>query len=190
MTVNKPWLALVAATLVAGCASTPNTVAHSDPNTDFTRFRTFGFFEPLSTDSKQYQSLLSNFLKVAMAQELDKRGMAFDADPDVLVNFYVNTQEKIRSRSVPTAGAYYGYRDPFYDPWVGYGGWETQIDQYTEGTLNIDVVDAATRKLVWEGSISGRVRDEHVRNLEQTIDQAVAEIMANYPVAPGGASQP
>lgn len=190
MTVSKAWLALVAASLVAGCASTPNTVAHSDPNTDFNQYKTFGFFEPLSTDDEKYESLLSNFLKVAMAQELDKRGMTFDGDPDVLVNFYVNTQEKIRSRSVPTAGAYYGYRDPFYDPWVGYGGWETQIDQYTEGTLNIDVVDAATRKLVWEGSISGRVRDEHVRNLEQTIDQAVAEVMANYPIAPGGAPQP
>lgn len=184
------WLALCAVTVaIAGCASTPNTIANADPNTDFTRYRTFGYFERLSTDNEQYQSLVSNFLKVAVAQEFDMRGLAFDPNPDILVNFYIHTQEKIRSRSVPTAGAYYGYRDPFYDPWVGYGGYETRIDQYTEGTLNIDVVDAASKKLVWEGSISGRVTDKDVRNMEQTIDQAVAAVMANFPITPGGLSQ-
>lgn len=186
----QAWLVLGALTVaMGGCASTPNTVANSDPNTDFTQYSTFGYFETLSTDNEQYQSLVSNFLKVAVAQEFDKRGMTFDPDPDVLVNFYIHTQEKIRSRSVPTAGAYYGYRDPFYDPWVGYGGYETRIDQYTEGTLNIDVVDAQSKKLVWEGSISGRVTESDIKNLEQTIDEAVAAVMASYPITPGGIPQ-
>ena len=88
---------------------------------------------------------------------------------------------------MPASGGYYGWRDPFYDPWYGYGGmaYETHIDQYTEGTLNIDVVDSNTNKLVWEGSIVGRVTDSDIRNLEQTIDEAVAAIMDNFPVVPG-----
>jgi len=105
------------------------------------------------------------------------------------VNFYINTQEKIKSRSVPTAGGYYGYRDPFaYDPWGGYGmgvSYETRVDQFTEGTLNIDVVDARTQKLVWEGSIVGRLTDKDIRNLEQTVDEAVAATMTGFPVQPG-----
>jgi hypothetical protein len=48
--------------------------------------------------------------------------------------------------------------------------------------LNIDVADVAQRKLVWEGSVVGKITDEFVRNLEQGLDEAVAAIFENYPV--------
>ena len=169
------------------CASTPNTISNVAPDADFSRYSSFGFLDVLSTDRQNYESMESNFLKVAVAQELDRRGFTYSESPDLLVNFYINTQEKIRSRSVPTTGAYYGYRDPFYDPWGGYGmamGYETRVDQFTEGTLNIDVVDAGTKKLVWEGAVSGRITKKDLQNLEQTIDDAVAAVMADFPVPP------
>ena len=172
-----------------GCASTPNTLSNAAPGVDFSRYSTFGFLDNLATDEQEYESLETSYLKVAMSQELDRKGLNYSSSPDLLVNFYINTQEKIRSRSVPTTGAYYGYRDPFYDPWGGYGGYagyETRIDQYTEGTLNIDVIDAATNKLIWESAVAGRVTDKAIRNLEQTIDDAVRAIMADFPIAAGG----
>ena len=181
--------AMLAGVVILGaCASTPNTFSNADPSADFSSYKTYGFFKKLATDDKNYESLVSNFLKVAMAQQMDRRGLSFDEEnPDLLVNFFINTKDKIRTRSVPTTGAYYGWRDPFYDPWMGYGGYETRVDQYTEGTLNIDVVDAKSDKLVWEGAVSGRVTDEAVRNLEKTIDSAVAVIMKNFPITPGSA---
>jgi hypothetical protein len=186
------WFCLIVTTsILAACASSPNTFSNADPAVDFGQIKTFGFYSSLSTDDPRYQSLVSNFLKVAVAQEFVARGLDHDEDnPDVRVNFYINTQEKIKSRSVPTTGGYYGYRDPFYDPWGGYGmgaTYETRIDQYTEGTLNIDVVDADSHKLIWEGSIIGKVTDKDLRNMEQTIDDAVAAIMTGFPIV--GASQ-
>ena len=126
----------------------------------------------------------TNFLKVAVAQQLDRRGLSYtDESPDLLVNFYIHTKEKITSRSVPTmGGTYYGFRDPFYDTWGGYGGYETRIEQHTEGTLHIDVVDNKSDKLVWEGAVVGRITDRALQNLEQTIDKAVAAAMANFPL--------
>ena len=169
--------------VVSGCASTPNTIANADPDTDFSQFKTFGFFGQLATDKPGYESMESNFLKVAVAQQLVARGLNYSENPDVLVNFYIHSEEKVRSRSVPTAGGYYGYRDPFgYDPFMGYPAYETRIDQYTMGTLNIDVVDARQKKLVWEGMVSGRITDNDIKNLEKTIDEAVAAIMANFPI--------
>ncbi len=184
-------LAMTCTLLFLGaCASTPNTFSNADPSTDFSQYKTYGFFSTLSTDNAQYESLVSNFLKVAVAQEFDKRGLAHDdGSPQLRVNFYINTQDKIRTRSVPTAGGYYEYRDPFYDSWGGYGGgvaYETRVDQYTEGTLNIDVVDVETNKLAWEGSIVGRLTDKDVRNMEQTVDEAVTAVMYNFPIPPGG----
>lgn len=169
----------------AGCASTPNTVSNVNPDADFSQYKTFGFFDPLATDEQNYESMASNFLKVAMSQQMDLRGFAYSDNPDLLVNFYINTEEKIRSRSMPSVGGYYAYRDPFfYDPFLAYPAYETHIDQYTVGTLNIDVVDSNSKKLVWEGMVSGRVTDSAIRNLEQTIDEAVAAIMENFPVQP------
>lgn len=128
--------------LFAGCTSTPKSYYKADPAADFTQYKTYGFYKDLSTDHSDYESMESSLLKVAVAQELEKLGMSYSNAPDIMVNFYIHTKEKIKSRSVPTTSAYHGY--------------ETQIDQYTEGTLNIDIVDTKTKKLVCEGLMTGR----------------------------------
>ena len=183
MKIKATVITYLAVLLLSGCASTPNTFSNIDPETDFSQVRTYGFMTNPSTNNANYESLVTNFLKVAISQEMDRRGLSYSENPDIYVNFYINTKEKIRSRSVPTMGAYYGYRDPFYDAWGGYGGYETRIDQYTEGTLHIDVVDSASNRLVWEGGVKGRVTDSAVKNLERTIDDAVAAIFdAAFPL--------
>jgi len=193
MNLIRPIKLLVLAPLLSvavGCATAPNTLSNVDPTVDFGQYRTFGFFDPLATDEEGYESLLSNFLKVSMAQQLASRGLEFAENPDLRINFYVNTTEKVTSRTVPSPMGYYGWRDPFfYDPWPAYPAYETRIDQFTEGTLNIDVVDAKTKKLVWEGMASGRVTDTAIRQLEKTIDDAVAAIMEGFPIQVGGNPQ-
>jgi len=59
---------------------------------------------------------------------------------------------------------------------------ENHLAGHTEGTLNIDVVDPKTKKLVWEGVASGRITDSDIRNLEKTVDDAVKAVMANFPI--------
>lgn len=178
----KAAVLLVGMTILAGCASTPNTFSQVDPTADFTRYQTYAFYDHPATNDAEYESLVTNFLKVSVAQQMDARGLTYDPEnPDLVVNFFLNTQEKVRSRQVPTMSGYYGWRDPFYDPWPGYA-YETRIDQYTEGTLNVDVADVAENKLVWEGSVVGRITDEVVRNLERELDGAVEAIFQNYPV--------
>ena len=51
----------------------------------------------LSTDNPQYESLVSNFLKVAVSQQMDLRGLRYAENPQLMVNFYINSQEKIRN---------------------------------------------------------------------------------------------
>ena len=187
-TANAIRLKLLATTcvLLAACSTTPRPMSNVDPGADFTAYRTYGFLDRLSTDNETYESLVSNFLKVAVAQEFDKRGFEYAESPDLAVNFYIKTSEQLRTRNVPTTSAYYGWRDPFYDTWGGYGGYETQVDQFTEGTLHIDVIDTATNQLVWEGAVSGRVTDDVIANLEKSIDKAVKVTMSAFPVPPGG----
>ncbi len=178
----KSLLAIISLGL-AGCATSPNTVTNVAPGVDFREYSTYGFYSPLATDNQGYESLVSSFLKVAAAQEFDRRGLTYSDSPDLMVNFYIETQEKIRTRSVPTGPSYYAYRTPYgYYPYPTYRSYETHIDQYTIGTLNIDVVDTRTQRLVWEGMASGRVTQRAVRDLEKTIDDAVAAIMQSFPL--------
>lgn len=92
-------------------------------------------------------------------------------------NATVRFEEKIRTRTIPTGGYGIGY-DPFYD--VYYDNWgmnhTTQIDQYTEGKLNIDAIDVQSKKLVWQGSTKGRLTTKLMKNYEATLDTAVREI--------------
>jgi hypothetical protein len=60
---------------------------------------------------------------------------------------------------------------------------ETRVDTYSEGTLNIDVIDAARKQMIWEGVAVGRVTEKTMENLKPEIDQAVAAIFAKYPEA-------
>ena len=190
MTVLNSGMTKIAAVAVAlftlaGCATTPNTFANVDRSVDFTQYTTYGFPAHLATDDRGYESLHSNYLKSAVGHELESRGLKYSNDPELLVDFYIDTKEKLRSRAVPTMGVGVGFYDPWYDTWGTYGGYRTEITQITEGTLQIDVIDAADHKLVWEGRAKGRITDKAVKNLEKTIDESVHAIMGGFPITPG-----
>lgn len=186
-------LALFAVVAALGaCASGPDVFVQQDPAADFSQYKTYNFEARLGTDRDNgSQSIVSTYFKNAVSREMEARGYVQSENPDLEVNFFVNTEEKIRSRSVPTAGGYYGYRGGYYNPWGGYGGTETQIDQYTEGTVNIDLIDARENQLVWEGVVVGKITKKVRENLQLAVDTVSAEIFSNYPyVAGSGVRQP
>ncbi|MGH2395826.1 MAG: DUF4136 domain-containing protein [bacterium] len=169
----------------AGCASGPSVRTSYDQGVDFTRFRTFGFFQPLGTDRAGYRSLVSQQLMSATQRELQARGLQrADSDPDLLVNFNANLDQRLRITQTPARpiGGFYGHRRGFYSTWPMYQ--ETQIRQYTQGTLVVDVVDAARRQLVWEGVAVRRVTERTEQNLGPVLDQVVAEMFEQFPLRP------
>jgi hypothetical protein len=185
-------LAVAAAVALGGCATAPAVHVDYDRTADFTRYKTFGFASPLGTDRNGYQTILSQYLKVAAQRELEARGMRLDTGaPQLLVNFSANLTDKLRVISSPdmTMGVglgrgYYGYRAGMYSAWPMYDS--TYVTQYKEGTLNIDVVDAARRQLVWEGVVTDSVTQKTLDNVQAAVDTAVAAAFSKYPV-PGPA---
>jgi hypothetical protein len=67
---------------------------------------------------------------------------------------------------------------------------ETSVDQYTQGTLNVDVVDARRRQLVWEGVAVGRVTESVRGNIPAVIDGVMPEIFAKFPIPRKAPPQP
>jgi hypothetical protein len=169
---------------LAGCASAPKVRVSADPQSDLSAYQTFGFVQPFGTDKEGYSTIVSEQLKRAVRRELEARGYKFASDkPQLLVNCNAKLDAKLRVDSTPTAGlamgrGYYGYRGGVYAAWPAY---ETRVDEYTEGTLNVDLVDGSQKRLIWEGVAVGRVSEKSRENLGPAIDSTVADIFRKFP---------
>ncbi len=181
---RRTWIAAAALAVLAGCATGPEVRTQVDRDTDFARYQTFAFVSPLGTDRSGYQTIVSQHLKASTRRELEARGLRYDeAAPQLLVNFHAALNERVRVRTTPdVAFGYYGYRRGLY---AGFPIWfdRTEVVTYQEGTVNIDLVDAQRKQLVWEGLVIGQVTPKAMDNLERALDEAVVAAFAKFPRA-------
>lgn len=185
--MNRPQLAcrsillFLLALLLAACSTAPTVRSERDAGAVFSAYSTFGFFDPVGTDSAGYETLVTQSLKAATRREMEARGYRYaEAGADLLVNFNAQLADRteVQPRAMPVPNPeYYGYRS--YITWPDYG---VVVDRYQEGTLNIDVVDARRKRLIWEGVAIGRVTEKVQRHRAEAIDKAVAEIFKAYPL--------
>ncbi|HSG91358.1 MAG TPA: DUF4136 domain-containing protein [Pseudomonadales bacterium] len=169
---------------LAGCASGPSIRSDVNPDSDLASYRTYGWVETLGTDKAGYESLVTGRLKAAVGNELEARGYRYDENqPDMLVNFYVNLEEKQQVVTTPAAGmsygrGYYGFRTGYYSTWPTY---ETRVSEYTEGTLTVDLVDARLKVLAWNGTLQDRVTKKVMEDPQGALRAAVAALFDAYP---------
>lgn len=179
---------LLGVLLMAGCATTsaPNSRIDYDKKADFSVYRTFGFPKETGTDRGGYSTLVTSYFKSSVTTAMEARGYKYTDDhPDLLVNFYMNTRERTETRSQPnsTLGyGYYGYRYGLYNAWPMYD--DDRTVTYKVGTINLDIVDAEKKQLVWEGVSEGRVSEEAMANPKVTVNAVVTELMRQYPGRP------
>lgn len=184
-------LAASLALLATACATSgPQVRTDYDTSADFDAFQTFGFVDPLGTDRSGYSTLITAHFKAAARQQMEQLGYEYsEQNPDLLVNFFSNTESRTDVRSRPSTSmgfGYYGYRSGLY---FGLPLFHSHTDtrHYKVGTLNIDVVDAAKEQLIWEGMLEGKLSREDMENPRETIFEAVRQIFSHYPTAPAPA---
>ncbi len=179
-----------AALLIAGCASKPTIQTDYDHTVDFSQFKTYGFFNPLGIENPNYSSIYGSIFRDAISKEMESRGYTQSNNPDLLINVSGRLQDKtkVTTTSDPyMAGGYYGYRRGAYGAWGGYGyGTSTHVSQYTEGTINVDMVDRAQKRMVWEGVAVGRVSESRTNDETRTkIYDGIQEMFSAYPFRAG-----
>ncbi|MEE4639191.1 MAG: DUF4136 domain-containing protein [Wenzhouxiangella sp.] len=184
--IRNSVIALAAALLLAGCATNARIQTMTAPGVDLSSYQRFAFVEPLGTDRAGYASLISRQLTFSTRRELEELGLTYAEDPseaDLLVNFHAHLDERIRTRQVaePYMGpTFFDYRYGFYTPWPAYGT-RTEVDQVTEGTLVVDLIDAEQNEMVWEGQARNTVTERTRRNAAELIDQTVARMFQDFP---------
>lgn len=177
--IRNTVLVLAAAAIISACESGPEIRRDTSPSANFGAYKTFGYFPELATDRAGYETVFTGRLKDATRRNLESKGYVYsEQNPDLLVNFYANVEDKQEIRSTPVSMGYYGYRSSMY-----YGMSTPQVEtvNYKEGTLTIDLVDPAQKALVWSATAEGRVSKKARQNPGPAIDAVVAEMMSPLP---------
>jgi hypothetical protein len=183
-------LLAIAAILLAGCASKPTIESDYDHTIDFSRYKTYDFFNPMGIENPNYSSVYGSIFRAAISKEMESRGYVLSDNPDLMINVSGRLQDKtkVTTTSDPYMGGhYYGYRRGRYGAWGGYGyGTTTHVSNYTEGTINVDIVDRELKRMVWEGVAVGRVDDKKSNEEKRAnINAGIQEMFAGYPFRAG-----
>jgi hypothetical protein len=109
---------------------------------------------------------------------MNTKGLSKSEKPDLLVNIFTKATERVNVNQFNTGFGYgwgYGWG---WNPYL-WGG-QTSVSTNTEGTLYIDLIDAATKELVWQGEGVG-VLTQNAGKKDERIAEFVAKILAQYP---------
>lgn len=178
------------AILLASCASKPTIETDYDHTIDFSKYTTYGFFNPMGIENPNYSSIYGSIFRDAISKEMESRGYKMSDNPDLMINVSGRLQDKtkVTTTSDPyMGGGYYGYRRGAYGAWGGYGyGTTTHVSNYTEGTVNVDIVDRNLKRMVWEGVAVGRVNEKNTNDeTRANIYSGIQEMFAGYPFRAG-----
>jgi hypothetical protein len=167
---------------LSSCGPTLTVTNDYDHTANFSQFHTFKIVQL----EQQYQALSqfnqTRVINAVNAQMLAK-GFTPSENPDMLVNItsVLKNKQEIVANSYGYGGGYRPYA------WGG-GNMSTTVNvqNYTAGSLIIEVANASTKKLLWEG-IGNQDIDAPSSNPEQAINTIVQKVMASFP--PGANSK-
>lgn len=163
----------VALALLCACETSPEIRANSIPGANLSGYRTYGFEPQPGADPG-----VSSYFEAAIAREMDARGyLRVDSNPNLLVSFNANVQERalVDSTPGPLSGAYYGGRAGMSTPP------EVTTVRSELGTAIIHVVDTSEWKVVWSGSAQGLLPRAALKNPQSAVNTAVTQMFAQFP---------
>ncbi len=112
-------------------------------------------------------------LKTAISRELEAVGLKKADDPNLCVNIGVVVENKIQTREtdIRDAPIYIGQRRYHWEVE------EVPVGEYREGTVTIDLVDAASDEMVGQAVASGVIVEDNEK-LKKRVDQVAARAFA------------
>jgi hypothetical protein len=156
--------------LAAGCAGRQVSTDYS-PATGFSRFRTFAMVSPPDSGAQQ---LLDQRVRNAVQVQLDAQGLTETGrqKADLFVGYGMVDR---------THKDVYTYRDRWGVAWPM--SVQRRVETYTDGTVVVNLVDAKTKQVVWEGEVADVVNLPVGNPVSATrqIDGAVAKLFTKYP---------
>ncbi|MBI5545260.1 MAG: DUF4136 domain-containing protein [Deltaproteobacteria bacterium] len=190
MRLFKPLLALLPALALLGCSSMKVRTDYAPSAVEaVAQYRTYAWMLNASGDpsSPDRNPIVGERIQLAVDRELAKRGyQRVEAGPaDFMLGWHASLTDKV---DVQAVNGYYGYEwDPVFGP-VGVGGSGyalepvTEVREYKQGTLILDVVDSEANKLVWRGVAEAELSaNPDQKERQEKIDEAAKKLVERFP---------
>lgn len=167
--------------LIVSSCTTVRVASDYDREANFGNYSSFAFFKP-GIDKAKISDLDKKRILRAIDNELAAKGMQKSGNPTLLVSIFTKERERV---NVYNNNFGWGWG---WNPWWYGGAYGSTVSRSTEGSLYIDLIDAQTNELVWQGVGSARlITGNNIDKKEERIREIVSEILAEYP--PGLASK-
>jgi len=176
---------------LAGCAATtPVDVSTDfDRNVTFAQYHTFRWYQdkPMAgvDTTYKYNTFLDQRIRNAVESQLARKGLTkAEGRADLLIAYDVKIVTKQAARPDYAYAPGFGYG---YSYWYGYRydyGYSRfsrpmLIEEYKDGTIIIDLVDAKDNQLVWRGW--GQMEVDEANISEAEVNKIVTNILAKFP---------
>ena len=184
--------------LVSACASgPPKPTVDFKPGYDFIKVKKIAMYrdsgQVVGDNPLQLSDIQRGRIDEALGYALVNRGVEIvdDAkDADLLLSWHLVTQHKtdVRTWETPAYGAGYGYgMHGRYNRYSMYNCWscaptrtEVSVQNYTQGTFIVDLIDPGMRKSVWRGVTQSRMKGNHSED-QGKYKEAATAIFASFP---------
>ncbi|NER14923.1 DUF4136 domain-containing protein [Leptobacterium flavescens] len=181
MKTFKPLLLLLlVAAFVSSCVSV-RVVSDYDKKATFGQYKSFAFFKP-GIDKAEISDIDKKRILRAINNELVDKGFAKSDDPDLLISIFTKENQRVDVYNRFGYGYGFGFGYGFYNPYWGFGpGFYNNVSTRVEGSLYIDIIDARTKELIWQGKGTGFLTNTSIEKKEERINEFVTEILSQYP---------
>ena len=154
--------------LLATSAQAQSVQTDYDRSFNFSNLKTFGFAvqRRAATDPLANDSLNDGRIKTAIESQLISNGYRTNGDSaDFVIAYHVTTKNKLSVQD-------YGYGPPRW-----FGGRNISVNQYSEGTLLVDFIDAKTNQVIWRGRASGTLE---MKGVDKKISKSVEKLVKQF----------
>lgn len=184
--VSRCVLMVVILSAMAGCAGISVSTDY-DTSRDFSTLKTYAWLEPkakLVIDPLVDNDLMDKRIRRSVDAELQKRGYikaTGDKAADFLITYHVMAEDKLSVSSFQGAFGYY----PCWNPGcAGYGYGidpDISVQQYKQGTFMLDVIDPASKRLIWRGVAGEPLTSGTPQQRDAYVRAIVGAILAKFP---------
>lgn len=144
-----------------------------DKEVNFIQFKTYAFHKN-GIDKVEISDFDKKRILSAIDNELTSKGLVKSENPELLINFFTTSKEKVNVNQF-NGGWGYGWG---FSPWGM--GIQTSISSYTEGTLYIDIINSTQKELIWQGVGTGYLNQNREQK-EKIIQEIVKKILTQFP---------
>ncbi len=166
---------LFALFILASCSSV-RVNADYDKKVDFNKYKTYAYIKA-SIDKVEISDLDKKRILHSIDDAMTNKGFSKSENPDMLISIFTKESQRVDVYNNNMWGMGFGWGWG----WNPYWGMNyNSVYTTPEGTLFIDIFDAKTKEMIWQGEGSGYLT-KNVDKKDARIKEFVDKILEQYP---------